>query len=323
MTRGDLWRWGLLALGFLIIAIGSLVTLPPLLYPPLDDATLRSLSTADARIQLQQAQSQLQNNVRSTLLQTLAGLLVLAGAAATWRQVHVNREGQITERFTRAIDQVGSENVDIRIGGIYALHRIAYNSPTDRNSIQFILSAFIRNHAVWPIGMPDGPEHPTSTVDEHLPWLQVRAPDIQAAIGVLGNRPPTPEYRQLYLSRVDLRGVQLDSAQLANVQIRHANLARGWLRGAQLDGSDLKATDLRQANLQGARLIRANLQFAHLAKADLQGANLTNADLRGADFTGANLEAATLLGARADVTTTWPEGFDAEQLRALGVSITV
>lgn len=321
MTRTALWRTGSGVLCFLIIVLGTLTLIPQLLYPRLTDAQLSGVTGADTRIQLQQAQSQLQNNARSTLLQAIAGLLVIAGAVATWRQVHVNREGQITERFTRAIDQLGSDNTDIRIGGIYALRRVADNSPPDRNSVQFILGAFIRNHAAWSVGMPDGPEHPTTTVDQHLPWLHVRAPDIQAAIDVLGNRRASPEARRLYLSRVDLRSAQLDGASLTETQFRHANLARAWLRGIRLDSSDLKSTDLRQTNLENASLVEANLTRAYLEAANLRGADLRKADLRGADLHGADLADVILDGALADAETIWPLGFDDDHLRQAGVRL--
>lgn len=73
-----------------------------------------------------------ENDVRTTLLQGLGGLVLLAGAVVTWLQLrarwdelHLSREGQVTERFTRAIDQLGSEKLEVRLGGIYALERIA------------------------------------------------------------------------------------------------------------------------------------------------------------------------------------------------------
>ena len=152
----------------MVILLVIIILVPLWLYPPLGAAALHGVPGAQTRIQLQQAQSQLANNARAAVLQTLGGLLILAGAAATWWQVHISREGQITERFTRAVDQVGSKKVDVRIGGIYALERIAKNSPADRTSIQYLLGAFVRNHASWPVGAPDGPQHPTATVDEHL-----------------------------------------------------------------------------------------------------------------------------------------------------------
>jgi len=62
-----------------------------------------------------------ENGVRSALLQGLAGLLALggvaAGAAMTLRQVRVNREGHTIGLFTKAIDQLSSEQVSVRHGG--------------------------------------------------------------------------------------------------------------------------------------------------------------------------------------------------------------
>lgn len=41
------------------------------------------------------------------LAQILVGAALLSGLYFTWRTLQVNREGQITERFTRAIDHLG------------------------------------------------------------------------------------------------------------------------------------------------------------------------------------------------------------------------
>jgi hypothetical protein len=57
------------------------------------------------------------------LAQILAGTALLLGLYFTWRGLQVNREGQITERFTRAIEQLGatyddnSKNLELRLGG--------------------------------------------------------------------------------------------------------------------------------------------------------------------------------------------------------------
>ena len=116
-----------------------------------------------------------QNDARGMMLQGLGGLVLLLGAYVTWRQYQVNREamqdnlrataahlkaaqdqlviaqeGQITERFTRAVDQLGSDQLVVRLGGIYALERIAMNSPRDAATIAEVLSSYIRQHAPWP-----------------------------------------------------------------------------------------------------------------------------------------------------------------------------
>src|SRR5262245_55356222 len=54
------------------------------------------------------------NDVRGTLLSAVAGLAVAFGAWVTWRRLRINedelratRDGQVTERFTRAIEHLG------------------------------------------------------------------------------------------------------------------------------------------------------------------------------------------------------------------------
>ncbi|WP_308210247.1 pentapeptide repeat-containing protein [Amycolatopsis iheyensis] len=310
MTRKAFWSLAAGVTAFVVVVLAALLLVPPLLYPRLTDAELRAVSTADARIQLQQAQSQLQNNVRATLLQAVAGLLVIAGAVATWRQVQVNREGQVTERFTRAIDQLGSDNIDVRIGGIYALERVARNSAADRPQVQYILAAFIRRHAPWP-----GESAPDAG---SLPWLYVRAPDVQACVNVLCRRTPAPDALRLYLSRVDLRSANLDHGKLLDAQIRHANLARSWLVGAKFDKSDLCHTDFGGTRAIQARFVGSVLRGANFADADVAGADFRRADLRGADLRARNLDEADLTGALVDEKTVWPEGFDREAVRLAG-----
>lgn len=319
MTRRTLWLGAIAAAGGLSIVIGVLLVVPAMLYPPLPDADLQQVTGADTRIQLQQAQGQLQNDARSTLLQAIAGLLVVVGAAATWHQVQVNKDGQITDRFSRAVEHIGNDNVDIRIGGLYELERIANNSPSDRRIIQVTIGSYLRNRSPWPVGSPDGPQHPTPTVDENLPWLRMRAPDIQTALAILARRPKAPDAPRLYLSRVDLRSVQLENNQLTNAHIRRTNLARAWLRGTRLDGSDFYATDLRKANLEGVSLQKTSFRNAYLEGANLRAADLREADLRGADMRATHIEEALMTGAHADQKTIWPPEFTPETRRKHGI----
>jgi hypothetical protein len=315
VTRRAFWCLTIGAACFMITILGGLVLLPQVLYPRLTDAELQAVSSTETRIQLQQAQSQLQNNARSTHLQVFAGLLVIVGAVAAWRQVQVNREGQVTERFTRAVDQVGSGNIGVRIGGIYALERVAKNSSADRPQVQYILTAFIRGHAPWPQNFIENPGPTLEPLPDSLPWLYVRAPDVQAALNVLGRRHPSPGALRLYLSRVDLQSANLDNARLIDARIRHTNLARSWMVAARFDKSDLCNTDLRQARAINARFVDTILRSANFNGADVTGASFRGADLRCADMRARNLDQADFTGAVADSRTIWPEGFDASMVQ--------
>jgi hypothetical protein len=315
IRRPTTWLVALAVAAVLALLLLCVLVFPRLLHPPLSPVELQGVASADRRVELQQAQARLQNDARATLLQGVAGVLLVVGVVATWRQVQVSREGQITERFARAVDHLGSGSEDVRLGGVYTLERIAKDSPADRRTVHAVLGAFVRNHAPWLVGTPEGPEHPSPTVDEQLPWLQHRRPDVQAAMTVLGRRLPSRDPLDLYLSRVDLRRAFLSDAWLAGTEMRHANLARAAMRRVHLEDSDLGNTDLRgawmeQARLTGANLSQAYLQGARLVGADLRGAKLVGADLRGANLHGTRIEGADLTDANVDAATVWPEGFE-------------
>jgi len=203
--------------GVLGILWGVLVVAPPLLIQH------RTLEVAKA-----------QNDVRTTLLQGLGGVVLLVGAYFTYRQLRTTREGQITERYTSAIDQLGHAQLDVRLGGIYALERIARDSPADRATIGEVLTAFVRSHSPWPPRLP-GQYRDTAPLDD-VPELQVRAADVQACLTVLGRGG---------FARQDQREIRLD---LHAVDLRHADL-----RGAHLEQADLRDTHLVGLCQVGAR----------------------------------------------------------------------
>jgi len=96
------------------------------------------------------------NDVRATLAHGLAGALLLFGAWATWNQVQatskqvaMSAKQQTTERFTRAVDQLGSKSPDVRMGGIVGLGQLASSAETDADRLRIvqILAGFVRHHA--------------------------------------------------------------------------------------------------------------------------------------------------------------------------------
>lgn len=283
---------GAIAVGLVVIAV--LVLLIP--------AWLVPGSVTAAQSQALQAE----NDLRTTLLQGIGGLFLISGVVATWRQVQLTRhqldilrEGQITERFTRAIEQLGSDNLDVRLGGIYALERIASSSEVDRGPILEVLTAYVRGHSPWPAaGWEYGAATPPEPDDRQLASLQFRKPDVQAVVSILGRRKAVDD-EELLLARVDLRRAYLRRANLEHANLRNASLRGVQGRNARLRGAVLKQADLTKAFLEGA-----DLQGADLQRADLTGANLSGADLH-----GAALDGAVLRGIVTNESTRWPEGF--------------
>jgi hypothetical protein len=92
------------------------------------------------------------DNARGRLLTLGAGLFAAGALVFTARNFTLSREGQVTDRYTKAIEQLGSEKLDVCIGGIYALERVARDSARDHPTLMEVLTAFIRvhSHEPWP-----------------------------------------------------------------------------------------------------------------------------------------------------------------------------
>lgn len=266
---------------------------------------------------------ELQNQVRTTLLQAIGGIVLVWGAYATWRQLQLGRrqfdhslesntaqlrlaqERQITEQFGKAVEQLGHDTPRVRVGALYALEQLAKTAPTVRAATYELLTAFIRAGSPWLTHDPDSltaidpnpePEH-TSPATQLL--LNIRKPDIQAAIAVLARRTPAEN------EAIDLQGVDLAGAYLIRAKLARSDFGRSMLAWAVLDDADLS-----NANLSRVSLYRAHLWNTDLTGATLLHTDLRKADLRGADLSRTNLANANLTGATCDAATRWPEDFD-------------
>ena len=63
-------------------------------------------------------------------------------------------ERRITELYTKAVEQLGNDKAPVRLGGLYALERLAQDNPPHRQTIVNVICAYLR--------MPFSPTAPTS-----------------------------------------------------------------------------------------------------------------------------------------------------------------
>ena len=286
-----------------------------------------------------------ETSARTSLAQILAGLVLLVGAVLSWQQIQdtrrdndrtqqITERGQITDRFTRAVDQLGSDKLQVRLGGIYALERIARDSDGDVGPVMEVLSAFVREQTPWPAPVsqiPDASERPPAP-----------SADVQAVLTVIGRgtwatwwpdqQPGPGGLTCLDLDATDLRRARIEGSQLPPLclsdtnlylaNLSEADLSEGTLVSANLANAILDGADLSNARLGGADLSRASLGHADLRGAILVGANLNRANLGSANLSGADLRAVDLRStlnltqvqldsAIVDETTQLPLGLDA------------
>ncbi|MGJ5628910.1 pentapeptide repeat-containing protein [Nostoc sp. CALU 1950] len=220
-------------------------------------------------------------------------------AKAALQNAQAAQDKQITERFAKAIEQLGNEKIETRLGAIYTLERIAKDSKDDHWTIMEVLTAFVRVNA---------PLKPQEEVKKGE-VLKLRTA-IRVVITVIErrHRENDPEDSMIDLSETDLSEVNLNKVNLQGAKFTGANLQQAKFKEANLQGANLsdanlyqayfpdanlQDADLTAANLERSQLWRANLQQADLKVANLEGAYLCGANLQGANFWGANLQSSS------------------------------
>jgi uncharacterized protein YjbI with pentapeptide repeats len=286
------------------------------------------------------ARADLEDRFRRTVGQLLGGAAVLLGAwlaflqfsqqrqttqfqidkqqqAAQQQQQQAARDLLISNQLSKGFEQLASDKIAMRLGGIYALEGVmnASDRPEQyRGPILDMLCAFVREY----------------TIGKNV--AEKPAIDIQAALTVIGRRKgqelpdlakvdiPGANLSGANLRGADLNGADLNSAYLSRASLSGANLIGANLSGANLIAANLSRVDLTGADLKGANLGLADLNGAYLSGANLSGANLSRTNLRSADLSGTDLSGANLRG--ADLTGAFPIGADLSGANLGGADLT-
>jgi hypothetical protein len=303
-VRRTLWALVFLTLGVGILLVSLVVLIK--LY-----AEAASLKPKD--------RLSLSNEALRTFIQFLGGSFFLFTTYFTWKNIKLTEEGIITDRFTKSIEQLGNDKLQVRLGGIYALQRIARDSEPDFCSVIEILTAYVRESSSYDDVLNQG--------------IKLKA-DIQIVLDVIKNLMDdrtddkiTINLKETYLNglyapdiflkgsileKTHLESVCFERANLQGSNLQRANIRSANLWGANLEGANLKESYLIGAILKGAFLERANLWGAHLENADLQGADLSDSILWEAKLQGANLRdvkgltSKQIAGAQIDEKTQLP-----------------
>ncbi|WP_239376435.1 pentapeptide repeat-containing protein [Frankia sp. Cj5] len=303
-----------------VLAVVGIWHLPARMYPDAGDT--------DARAVLQSGLL----TVAAALVAVTGGLVALDETRQANAEIRrANENTHVRELYTNAIEQLGSGNVTIRLGGIYALERIVHDSPADQRAVVEVLSAFVRTAgadrgtgaAATRTAVPAAAQAPPTLAAPDGPAVPPTA-DVRAAVQILARLARPADLTGAALARLAglAEPVRLTHLVLTEADLNRARLAGADLSGTQLDDANLAGADLRRANLTDTILIDANLAGALLADAILTrallfGARLTGARLNGADLTGAQLGRADLTRVElAGATLTGAQGLTQSQVNA-------
>ena len=189
------------------------------------------------------------------------------------KQTQISQESHYTELFTKAIEQLGATRQDgepaleIRIGAIYALERLAKDSERDYGPIIETLAAYIREHCRDPKSFDDKKLSEDELKQAWQEWIEslrenppANRSDVAAVLTVLSRRAQNRHWTSTSENETqpDFTGANFQGATLWN---KSEGLVREGtnLRLADLSGAHLSNVVFWDANLSGAKLSRAGL----------------------------------------------------------------
>ena len=297
------------------------------------------------------------------LMTALAGLvgfpLALLRVWTTERATKATEEGLITDRINKAVANLGADkesadsqgrkimipNIEVRLGGLLALERIAQDSPRDHVQVMEILCAYLREnapateairspHEVFlrltsgSIGGPAlGAEaafqhsnyresnkffgwNPTelnhATLEEWAETAFKPRTDIQIAATIIGRR----SNRQ----RETEKNYKVEATnRLGRFDLRSTNL-----QGLEL-GGDFSRFDFSFSRFDGA-LLEGRFHDCMFVRSSFQGARCVKANFTESDFSAANLSSACMIGAKLNGCRLWYCHMDHTNLNNASVS---
>jgi uncharacterized protein YjbI with pentapeptide repeats len=304
-----------------------------------------------------------------TLAALMAGLsalvalpfkLVSTGQAE--RQTHAQEQGFVTDRINKAVENLGAEkvrkvteydeesprtreitvpNVEVRIGGLFALDRIARENLGFHVQVMQIFCAYVRQNApasevkkLSDFETPELDDRPDYNVvwgkwrndyrqllTEFLTHTNPRD-DIQLAIKLIGTRNEHQleqeamwqaknkgDRKSLFDIQAPKVQIDTDSWEVTGRNFRESGLEyRKRMSAAAGYRIDLRSTgldkyDLSDLDFRGARFDGALLRDGILSGADFTGAEFSNVQMQGADLSRIVLRGATLHSAQMQLTS--------------------
>ena len=230
----------------------------------------------------------------------VAGLIALPlaiwRAVVAERQANTAQQGLLNERYQNGAEMLGSAVLSVRLGGIYALQRLAEECPEQYHlQIMRLFCAFVR--------LPTKDQSLESGKMEIEPGtlLGIRQ-DVEVVMEVIGSRAkPRIDLEREAGFRLDLRGAKLPKAQFLDADLSGAMFHHSNLSGANFANTDVSDTlltyaDLSEATFRNMNFTGTRLGHSNLSSTLLQDANLPKVDFHGAILSGANLIRANLSG---------------------------
>ena len=215
------------------------------------------------------------------VLSTIGVGAALLGAMVTWginlwrtrltqRQIDVTSQNSRYDRFQRGIEMLGSPELFVRLGGIYALRALMKEDPQELHiPVVELLCAFLRN----PVDA-DAVTNGSSVRQDIQTALEVLVGRGGAEVALEKARGFSLDLRNANLEYAELSGIDLSGGNLGGTKLLHSNVNNANLSETMLNEADLSFVNCRDSDFRKASLVRANLRHVSVDRSDFSDATM-------------------------------------------------
>jgi len=278
--EADNLRWYVLAFVGLLTALGGIIGTPLALIRV--HTTERQTKTAE------------QGHITDRINKAVEGL----GAEKMLKRQRKNLEGQLLyedqprkKETKKKIDlkkpimeEVTAPNLEVRIGAIFSLERIAKDSLRDHVQIMEILCTYVRQNspaiAAINIARPKLSNFQENSMKAIIPNLRT---DIATALTVIGRRTPAQKKIETLHPRglFSLHGCNLQRLEGRDLDFSGIDFSGSWISLSLLYDCDFTGCRFENSTLDGGAMIRCKLDEIYAPQAVFKGRILHGSTFRG------------------------------------------
>lgn len=223
-----------------------------------------------AEASLEQARAALQQSSAANRQAKTAAESALSVTKNTAVQIALLKDAQFNEVFSKSVEQLGSKELTTKLGGIYALERIAQESKELHPQIMEILASYVRAECPWPL--PDGTPEP-------VPTPTPKRSDIQSIIDVITRRRTEHDSQaRINLQSSNLSGCDVSERKWINVDFSFSNFDYLNFMYAQLTDCSFYDSHLTHVSFISCKLMSVGFWRSDLTDSDFRDSEVTKCD---------------------------------------------
>ncbi len=140
-------------------------------------------------------------------------------------------ERRVTELYTKAADQLGSDKAPVRMAGLYALERLAHGNPDHRQTIVSVVGAYLRMPFDLPESLDDEQKEQMRSATEELEVRKTAQRILSTHLRIRNSRDAGESAVHWPGLSIDLSGARLVDFSLSWCRLVHARFDRAVFHG--------------------------------------------------------------------------------------------